>query len=111
MSLVCTSIQHEQSQLVPFLLPRKEFSKEEERVTQYLRDIISHPSSSNATVQILRSVSEWSSGTPTEHSILDAYRHAIDNAEHFIYVEVCVCVCAYVCACAYVRVYVHDVYV
>ena len=39
-------------------------------------------------LQVLRSVTEWSAGTPTEHSILNACLHTIKNAEHFIYVEV-----------------------
>ncbi len=38
--------------------------------------------------QILRSASDWSAGTPTEHSILNAYIEAISKAEHFIYIEV-----------------------
>jgi len=33
-------------------------------------------------------VSEWSAGTPVEHSILNAYLEAIAKAEHFIYIEV-----------------------
>lgn len=39
--------------------------------------------------QVLRSTCEWSigSGPHTETSILHAYRYAISNAEHFIYIE------------------------
>ena len=38
-------------------------------------------------MQVLRSVTDWSAGTPTEHSILNACLHTIKNAEHFIYIE------------------------
>lgn len=48
---------------------------------------IPEPSGSNLTVQILRSVDEWSAGQPYEASIYNAYLHAIQNAEHFIYIE------------------------
>ncbi|XP_065841393.1 phospholipase D1-like [Oscarella lobularis] len=37
--------------------------------------------------QILRSVGEWSSGVSVEYSILQAYVHCIETAEHFIYIE------------------------
>jgi phospholipase D1/2 len=37
--------------------------------------------------QIVRSSSDWSSGILTEHSILNAYREIILNAEHFVYIE------------------------
>ena len=40
------------------------------------------------TVQCLRSLSNWSGGlSQTECSILQAYYHLIDNAEHYIYIE------------------------
>eukprot|EP01103_Thecamoeba_quadrilineata_P015386 TRINITY_DN4848_c0_g1_i2.p1 TRINITY_DN4848_c0_g1~~TRINITY_DN4848_c0_g1_i2.p1 ORF type:complete len:1104 (-),score=200.10 TRINITY_DN4848_c0_g1_i2:48-3359(-) len=39
------------------------------------------------TCQVLRSVSQWSCGVPTEKSILNAYLSLISNAEHFIYIE------------------------
>jgi len=48
---------------------------------------ISDPSGSNLTIQVLRSVGEWSAGQPHEVSIYNAYLHAIQNAEHFIYIE------------------------
>ena len=38
--------------------------------------------------QILRSLSEWSGGVPTERSIHTAYVEAINSAQHFIYIEV-----------------------
>lgn len=41
----------------------------------------------NMCCQIVRSCSKWSNGTPTEHSIADAYAAIIRNSEHFIYIE------------------------
>ncbi|KAJ7127892.1 hypothetical protein C8R44DRAFT_100509 [Mycena epipterygia] len=38
-------------------------------------------------VQAVRSVSDWSHGVLTEHSIQNAYIQLIDEAEHFIYIE------------------------
>ncbi|KAJ7610187.1 hypothetical protein FB45DRAFT_337033 [Roridomyces roridus] len=38
-------------------------------------------------VQVVRSVSDWSHGVLTEHSIQNAYRQLIREAEHFIYIE------------------------
>ncbi|KAK5168167.1 Phospholipase D1 [Saxophila tyrrhenica] len=40
-------------------------------------------------VQILRSCSAWSIGTPgkTEHSIMNAYCHLISTSQHFVYIE------------------------
>jgi len=43
--------------------------------------------SGNCRVQCVRSVSEWSQGVSTEHSIQNAYRQLILEAEHFIYIE------------------------
>ena len=40
-------------------------------------------------MQVVRSVSKWSAGVRTEHSIQSAYLEIIKNAEHFIYIEVC----------------------
>ncbi|KAJ3370095.1 Phospholipase [Allomyces arbusculus] len=39
------------------------------------------------TVQLTRSLGLWSCGIPTEHSILNAYLQAIDEAKYFIYIE------------------------
>ena len=40
-------------------------------------------------LQVLRSTAGWTLGTVhTEHSILNAYVQAIENSEHFIYIEV-----------------------
>ncbi|KAK3719337.1 Phospholipase D1 [Vermiconidia calcicola] len=40
-------------------------------------------------VQILRSCSQWSIGTPgkVEHSIMNAYVHLIQHSQHFVYIE------------------------
>ncbi|KAJ6510983.1 hypothetical protein C8R45DRAFT_965797 [Mycena sanguinolenta] len=38
-------------------------------------------------VQVVRSVSDWSHGVLTEHSIQNAYIKLIEGAEHFIYIE------------------------
>ncbi|KAF7358545.1 Phospholipase [Mycena venus] len=38
-------------------------------------------------VQVVRSVSDWSHGVLTEHSIQNAYIQLIQEAEHFIYIE------------------------
>ncbi|CAA7264463.1 unnamed protein product [Cyclocybe aegerita] len=38
-------------------------------------------------VQVIRSVSDWSHGVLTEHSIQDAYIQLIKEAEHYIYIE------------------------
>ncbi|KAI1821078.1 phospholipase [Xylaria intraflava] len=38
-------------------------------------------------IQLCRSACEWSSGHPTEHSIANAYIHAIESAQHFVYIE------------------------
>lgn len=48
---------------------------------------ISDPSGRNLTIQVLRSVGEWSAGQPKETSIYNAYLRSIENAEHFIYIE------------------------
>ncbi|KLJ11856.1 phospholipase D [Blastomyces silverae] len=41
----------------------------------------------NMSCQIIRSSAKWSHGTPTEHSIMDAYAAIIRDSEHFIYIE------------------------
>lgn len=47
----------------------------------------SQHSSSNTQVQILRSVSTWSTGVETtEHSIMDAYVELIGASQHYIYI-------------------------
>ncbi|KAI1174654.1 phospholipase [Nemania sp. FL0916] len=43
--------------------------------------------SGSASIQLCRSACEWSSGHPTEHSIANAYIHAIENAQHYVYIE------------------------
>ena len=47
----------------------------------------SDPSAHNVRVQVLRSVDQWSAGQRHEASIHNAYLHAIESAEHFIYIE------------------------
>ena len=37
--------------------------------------------------QIVRSCTNWSNGTPTEHSVQDAYIGVIQNSQHFVYIE------------------------
>jgi len=37
--------------------------------------------------QIVRSCTKWSNGTPTEHSVQDAYIAIIQNSQHFVYIE------------------------
>ncbi|KAI8630463.1 phospholipase D/nuclease [Xylariaceae sp. FL1651] len=46
-----------------------------------------HRGSGRVNIQLCRSACEWSSGHPTEHSIANAYVHAIENAQHFVYIE------------------------
>ncbi|PFH53623.1 hypothetical protein AMATHDRAFT_137275 [Amanita thiersii Skay4041] len=41
----------------------------------------------NCRVQVVRSVSDWSHGVLTEHSIQNAYIKLIEEAERFIYIE------------------------
>ena len=48
---------------------------------------IINPSTNNVTIQVLRSVGNWSANQPHEDSIYRAYLHAIETAEHFIYIE------------------------
>ena len=48
---------------------------------------ISHPTTNNVKIQVLRSVGNWSASQPHEDSIYRAYLHAIKTAEHFIYIE------------------------
>lgn len=43
--------------------------------------------SGNIKVQVVRSVSDWSHGVLTEHSIQNAYQQMIREANHFIYIE------------------------
>lgn len=39
------------------------------------------------SVQVVRSVSEWSLGMSSEPSVAEAYCTLIDAAQHFIYIE------------------------
>ncbi|KAI1807211.1 phospholipase D/nuclease [Daldinia bambusicola] len=42
---------------------------------------------SGVRIQLCRSACDWSAGHPTEHSIANAYVNAIENAQHFVYIE------------------------
>ncbi|KAI9669280.1 MAG: hypothetical protein M1831_000315 [Alyxoria varia] len=47
---------------------------------------LSHPQGS-VHAQIVRSSADWSSGILVEHSIQNAYKEIISNAQHFVYIE------------------------
>ncbi|CAD0094222.1 unnamed protein product [Aureobasidium vineae] len=68
------------SRPTPILLPPPEFDQSElERLGM----------TGTCQVQILRSCTSWSIGTPnkTECSIMNAYVYLITNSEHFVYIE------------------------
>jgi len=44
-------------------------------------------SGGNVEMQLLRSCAKWSTGTPIEHSIQNAYIELIREAKHFVYIE------------------------
>ncbi|EXJ81268.1 hypothetical protein A1O3_07558 [Capronia epimyces CBS 606.96] len=44
-------------------------------------------SSGGMKCQLVRSVTRWSSGSPLEHSVYDAYVDIIEKSEHFVYME------------------------
>ncbi|KAJ5114615.1 hypothetical protein NUU61_000374 [Penicillium alfredii] len=64
----------------PFLLPPPDFVP---------ADLEALGLDGTCEVQILRSSSMWSTGTPdvTEHSIMNAYVKLIEESEHFVYIE------------------------
>lgn len=64
----------------PFLLPPPDFNP---------ADLEALGLDGTCEVQILRSSSMWSLGTPdvTEHSIMNAYVKLIEQSEHFVYIE------------------------
>ncbi|KAI9887168.1 MAG: Phospholipase D1 [Watsoniomyces obsoletus] len=64
----------------PFLLPPPDINQAELKAMEL---------DGTCDVQILRSCSSWSMGTPdkTEHSIMDAYVRSIEESEHFVYIE------------------------
>jgi phospholipase D1/2 len=75
----------------PLLLPRDgslPLNDESDPLTNLLKESV------NCEIQVLRSCGEWSSGLPLEQSILNAYLNLIEQAEHFIYIEVCTGYCA-----------------
>lgn len=68
----------------PYLLP-KTYSKSYDYDYSWIND----SSLTTCNVQILRSLNAWSGGIyPTETSILKAYYKLIDEAEHYVYIEV-----------------------
>ncbi|EAS36720.3 phospholipase D1 [Coccidioides immitis RS] len=64
----------------PFLLPPPDFNP---------ADLEALGLDGSCEVQVLRSSSTWSTGTPevTEHSIMNAYVKMIEKSEHFVYIE------------------------
>ncbi|KAI9928055.1 Phospholipase D1 [Aspergillus wentii] len=64
----------------PFLLPPPDFDP---------ADLEALGLDGTCEVQILRSSSMWSTGTPdvTEHSIMNAYVKLIEESDHFVYIE------------------------
>ena len=72
--------QRKPSRPTPFLLPPPDFNPE---------DIEALGLDGTCEVQILRSATSWSLGTPnkTEHSIMNAYVQMISTSEHFVYIE------------------------
>ncbi|KAF2151473.1 phospholipase D [Myriangium duriaei CBS 260.36] len=68
------------SRPTPVLLPPPEFEQEE---------LDKMGMTGTCQIQILRSCSSWSIGTPnkTECSIMNAYEHLIKNSDHFVYIE------------------------
>ncbi|KAI8454268.1 hypothetical protein BY996DRAFT_4582083 [Phakopsora pachyrhizi] len=47
--------------------------------------------SGQMNVQVVRSAADWSNGTTTEHSVLNAYIQLIEQAEKFIYIFITTC--------------------
>jgi len=72
--------QRKPSRPTPFLLPPPDFNP---------ADIEALGLDGTCEVQILRSATSWSLGTPgkTEHSIMNAYVQMIATSEHFVYIE------------------------
>lgn len=72
--------QRKPSRPTPFLLPPPDFDP---------ADIKALGLDGTCEVQILRSATSWSLGTPnkTEHSIMNAYVQMISTSEHFVYIE------------------------
>ena len=68
------------SRPTPVLVPPPEYEQAE------LEDL---GMTGSCQVQILRSCSPWSIGTPNkvEHSIMNAYVHLIEHSQHFVYLE------------------------
>jgi len=45
------------------------------------------PKQGSVACQLTRSAAKWSNGTPTEHSIQNAYCSVIRSSQHFVYIE------------------------
>lgn len=72
--------QRKHSRPTPFLLPPSDLNP---------ADLEALGLDGTCEIQMLRSCSEWSIGTPdkTEHSIMNAYVKMIETSEHFVYIE------------------------
>ncbi|KAI9725434.1 MAG: Phospholipase D1 [Chrysothrix sp. TS-e1954] len=72
--------QRKPSRPTPFLLPPPDFNPAELEALGL---------DGTCEIQMLRSASEWSIGTPNtvEHSIMNAYVKLIEDSEHFVYIE------------------------
>lgn len=72
--------QRKPSRPTPFLLPPPDFN---------LADLEALGLDGTCRIQMLRSASAWSIGTPnkTENSIMQAYVKMIQQSEHFVYIE------------------------
>jgi phospholipase D1/2 len=66
---------------------RFHFSSPEEQEEYGSSEDYRRPNPSSCRVQVCRSVSDWSHGVLTEHSIQNAYIELIREAKHFIYIE------------------------
>eukprot|EP01135_Chromosphaera_perkinsii_P010182 Nk52_evm48s2039 gene=Nk52_evmTU48s2039 len=67
---------------IPFLLPKGPYQEWEGEQYKF-----KFAPENSASCQILRSSGTWSLGIPTDSSIHSAYIHAINNAQHFVYIE------------------------
>ncbi|KAI0022330.1 phospholipase [Xylariomycetidae sp. FL0641] len=72
-----------------FIYVDKYTKKDEGKYQRIARSNLENESQAEGEVkiQLCRSACDWSSGHPTEHSIMNAYVNAIESAEHFIYIE------------------------
>ncbi|KAL0576186.1 hypothetical protein V5O48_005784 [Marasmius crinis-equi] len=66
---------------------RQRFHWGQDEEPRRYEDGYNRPDPSSCNVQVVRSVSDWSHGVLTEHSIQNAYIELIREAKHFIYIE------------------------